>query len=247
MKTVDKALRVLDQFSVTRTEIGLSELARLAGLDKAATRRLLLAMAKHGFVEQNEGTRKYRLGHGFLRLARIREATMPLTRTAEDVAEKLTFETGESVHISVPAAQGMTIIAQRMPQRSMVIQIPPAQMLPFHASASGLAYLAFVDDVMAADLLTLERPALTKQTVTDRAKLEHLREEIRQLGYAQARDTLERDVGGLAMPFYQDGANPVGCIAVALPSAEMTDQRKDALLPSLRGAITAIERAMTGF
>ena len=83
MKTVDKAFSVLDQFSLTRTEIGLSELSRMAGLDKAATRRLLVAMSKHGFIEQSAETRKYRLGHGFLRLARIREATVPVTQAAQ--------------------------------------------------------------------------------------------------------------------------------------------------------------------
>ena len=82
MKTVDKAFSVLDQFSMENTEIGLSELSRLASLDKAATRRLLVALSKHGFIEQSADTRKYRLGHGFLRLARIREATVPIVRAA---------------------------------------------------------------------------------------------------------------------------------------------------------------------
>ena len=65
MKTVDKAALVLDQFTVERKEIGLSELARLINNDKAATRRLLLALSKHELIEQDEETRKYRLGKGF--------------------------------------------------------------------------------------------------------------------------------------------------------------------------------------
>ena len=47
MKTVDKAMTVLGQFSLENSEIGLSELSRLACLDKAATRRLLVALGKH--------------------------------------------------------------------------------------------------------------------------------------------------------------------------------------------------------
>lgn len=115
MKTVDKALSVLDQFSLEKTEIGLSELSRMAGLDKAATRRLLLALAKHGFIEQVAETRKYRLGHGFLRLARIREATVPLARAAQEVADWLVEQTGETAHVSIPGKTGMTTVAHRMP------------------------------------------------------------------------------------------------------------------------------------
>jgi len=62
VKTVDKAMHLLNRFSIEQTEIGLSELARLADLDKAATRRLLVALAKHGYIEQSADTRKYRLG-----------------------------------------------------------------------------------------------------------------------------------------------------------------------------------------
>ena len=102
MKTVDKALGVLDQFSLENREIGLSELARMASLDKAATRRLLVAMAKHGFIEQSAETRKYRLGHGFLRLARIREATVPVSRIAQEVTDWLVGETNETAHVSLP-------------------------------------------------------------------------------------------------------------------------------------------------
>ena len=108
MKTVDKAFSVLDQFSLTRTEIGLSELSRMAGLDKAATRRLLVAMGKHGFIEQSAETRKYRLGHGFLRLARIREATVPVIQAAQEAVDWLMQETNETAHASLPGAKGMT-------------------------------------------------------------------------------------------------------------------------------------------
>ena len=104
MKTVDKAMTVLDQFTLENREVGLTELSKLAGLDKAATRRLLLALAKHGFVEQARETRKYRLGLGFLRLARVREATVPMERVAQEVADWLALKVNDTVHVSVPGS-----------------------------------------------------------------------------------------------------------------------------------------------
>ncbi len=43
VQTVDKALGLLDYFSEQRSSIGLSEFARLAGYNKATTRRFLVA------------------------------------------------------------------------------------------------------------------------------------------------------------------------------------------------------------
>ena len=62
MSTIGKALSLLDLISVLDKDIGLSDLARLSTLDKATTRRFLVELERHGFVEQDEETRRYRLG-----------------------------------------------------------------------------------------------------------------------------------------------------------------------------------------
>ena len=44
MSTVGKAVSLLELFTLHEPEIGLSDLARRAGLDKATARRLLMAL-----------------------------------------------------------------------------------------------------------------------------------------------------------------------------------------------------------
>lgn len=246
MKTVDKALSVLDQFSMSRTEIGLSELARLADLDKAATRRLLVAMTKHGFIEQSAETRKYRLGHGFLRLARIREATVPVSRAANEVAKWLVDQVNETVHVSIPGQQGMTTVGHQLPNRGHIINIIPAQVLYFHATASGLAYLAFASKETQTSLMSLKRDKITDETITERPALLKALEVFRKQGFAQTKNSFEADVASIAMPFFQDGSDPAGSIALALPKADMTEARRDELLPFLKEAVMRIEEALTG-
>lgn len=246
MKTVDKAMSVLDQFSLENTEIGLSELSRMAGLDKAATRRLLVALTKHGFIEQASATRKYRLGHGFLRLARIREATVPVSQAAQEVSGWLVEQARETVHVSIPGAQCMTIVALRLPARSHVINIEPSEVLWFHATASGLAWLAFASPGSADDKLALKRGKLTDATVIEEAELRKLMVKFREQGYSRTRNSYENDVASIAMPFFQDGIDPAGTIALALPADDLTDRRCEELLPLLREAVSRLEKALTG-
>lgn len=247
MKTVDKALTVLDQFSMEHTEIGLSELSRMAGLDKAATRRLLVALTKHGFIEQAADTRKYRLGHGFLRLARIREATVPIVRAAREVADWLVEEANETVHLSIPSELGMTNIAHRLPRRGNVINIIPAQVLFYHATASGLAFLAFASSETANKILALDRVKITAATVTSKSELRKMAAIFKEQGYSQTRNTFEDDVASIAMPFFEDATDPTGCIALALPKNDLTDARREELLPLLSEAVKRMETALTGF
>jgi len=246
MKTVDKALSVLDQFSLDNTEIGLSELSRMAGLDKAATRRLLVALKKHEFIEQSADTRKYRLGHGFLRLARIREATVPVARAAQEVADWLVELANETAHVSIPGAQGMMTIAHRLPRRGNVINIIPSEVLHFHATASGLAFLAFASAETANRIFALPREKITEATVTSKADLRKLTATFREQGYSQTRNSFEIGVSSIAMPFFQDATDPAGSIALALPRNDLTDARRDDLLPLLKDAVKRMEAALTG-
>ena len=62
MSTISKALTLLDAISRLEKEAGLSDIARHCGLDKATARRFLVELEKHGFVEQDMETRRYRLG-----------------------------------------------------------------------------------------------------------------------------------------------------------------------------------------
>jgi DNA-binding IclR family transcriptional regulator len=246
VKTVDKAFTILDQYSYSNKEIGLSEMSRMAGLDKAATRRLLVAMMKHGFIEQSEETKRYRLGKGFLRLARIREATVPVSHIAKDVVKQLAEQTSETVHVSIPSPQGMTTIAHELPNRARVVTINPAQILDYHATASGLAFLSFATKETSERILSLKREKITPNTTVSKSELKQLTAQFRTQGYSQTKNTFEDDVSSIAIPFFSEPGDPTGTIAIAVPASEMTASRRDILLPQLKEAVRRIEQALTG-
>ena len=62
MGTTSKALSLLRLFSNSQTDIGLTELSRQSGMNKATVYRLMSDLAEHGFVEQIGPDRLYRIG-----------------------------------------------------------------------------------------------------------------------------------------------------------------------------------------
>ncbi|MEM7376727.1 MAG: IclR family transcriptional regulator [Pseudomonadota bacterium] len=246
MKTVDKAMTVLAQFSTDRTELGLTELARLADLDKAATRRLLVALIKHGYIEQSTATRGYRLGPGFLALARVREATVPLKRAAQETTDWLTRTVDETAHISVPLPEHMATLAYSLPSRGNIINIVPSQPLPFHATASGIAYLAAGDAARLDAALRGRRTRITPHTPTSKAATRAAVNTAKSCGYAHCQSTFELGVSSFAMAFFAGDTTPAGTVSVALPEHRLDEARRNPLLTALRDAVERIECALTG-
>ncbi|GLT11455.1 IclR family transcriptional regulator [Sulfitobacter porphyrae] len=246
MSTVDKAMELLRQFSLERLEIGLNELARMTGEDKAVVRRLLISLTNSGFIEQNPENRKYFLGSGFLALARLREATVPMIKATQIVSEWLCKKTSETVHVGIPGTSGMSTVAYNLPYRGNVINLRPADRYPFHSSASGLAYMSFCTAETQRRLLALPRERLTRFTVTDHDELLKVISATKARGYAYSRNAVEVGVASVAMPFFVDAADPAGTIAIAVPDMNLTADHRATLVKNMQIAVRKLEFALTG-
>ncbi|QEN85378.1 IclR family transcriptional regulator [Labrys sp. KNU-23] len=218
MSTIGKALSLLDTVSRLEEEAGLTDIARLCGLDKATTRRFLVELTRHGFVEQDPMTRKYRIGAAPVRLARIREARYPFLCIALPHIKALAEASAETVHLSeFSGGQLATIHVEDSPRAHRVI-VDVGGSLPFHATASGLAFLAFrpATEIAAALASPLER--FTEHTITDPARIGELLGETRIRGFSIGHQGFEVGVVSVAAPIRSPSGEPIGCIAVAAPT-----------------------------
>ena len=219
MSTIGKALSLLDLISVLDKDIGLSDLARLSALDKATTRRFLVELERHGFVEQDEETRRYRLGAAPVRLARLRQARFPFVAVAAPFVRVLAEGAGETVHLSeFSGGRLATIHVEESSQAHRVI-VEAGAVLPFHATASGLAYLAFLppDEIDRALARPLAR--FSAETVTEPGAVRALLRETLERGYSISQQGFEIGVISAAAPILTPGGRPMGAVAVAAPTA----------------------------
>ena len=247
MQTVDKAMKLLGLFSVSSPEIGLSELARQASFDKAATRRFLVALSHHGLIEQNSETRAYRLGPAFVRYARVREATRPLASIIQPVLETLVHQTKETAHATLAAGFELATIGSAEPQRPTRVSIDPAQTLPLHATASGLAYLAFAPDgTLDAFLKSRKLQRYTQRTAIAAKAVRSLVAEARAAGYGIVRGSFEDEVVGIAAPFFDQAGKAIGTVAVASVASRFTSQSQGQIPALVLHAAAAITRDIGG-
>lgn len=219
MSTVVKALSLFEHFDSSASEIGLIDMARLSGLDKATTRRLLVALATKGFIEQDPVTRRYRLGAALVRLARIREAAVPFLELARPVVEALSQQSGETVHISQIAGGILSSLLVCESQQANRVSVAVGQKLPFNCTASGVAFLSAASESVRAALLKGPLVRMTKHSVMTLAQLKKRIEEARKRGYAQSNEGFDYGVISVGSPIIGADGAPVGALSITCPSS----------------------------
>lgn len=233
--TVAKALALLNYFSEAEPEIGLSELARRSGVDKATVHRMLGVMCDAGLLEKRGDARTYRLGAGVLRLARVRETVFPVSSLVQQSLEALSTSLGETAHASLVSGRALATIGISESNRGSRVSLVAGEILLMHCTASGLVVLAhsrpeFVDRALSEPLV-----ARTSRTVTDPNILRARLEEVRLTGFAEANQTAEDDVYGIAVPIFDDGGEVTGAIAIATPAHRMTNDLRREIIAALFG------------
>lgn len=248
MGTTSKALSLLDIFSRATPEIGLSDLARRASMNKATTYRLLTEMATHGFVEQTSSGRAYRLGPAFLRLAALRETNVPMRDVALGVLRGLSETTGETAHMSLlQGSRLVTIAYSYATAHGTQVRMEDAEQLMLHATSSGLAVLAFSPRDFVDQILSRPMMARTPDTITDPATLRRQFAPIRQQGFAVSIGGFETDVHSHAVPVFDAQSACIGAVAIAAPVTRMDNDLQRLIQRELLDQTTQLTRLLGGF
>lgn len=223
MSSVTKALALLNHFSATRAEIGLSQLCRIAKRDKATTYRYLQALEVAGFIEQNPSTKQYRLGPAVLQLAQIREATVPRKASTESPLSDLTETTGETAHVTVLSGTAVYGLSSCESPRHGTRAIIDIDIFPLHATATGLCALAFGPDklmpVAMADLTSF-----TRATPTTPSALKEAVQSIRETGFGRAMRSFEAEIEGISAPLFDQTGQFAGAVSVTCVATRFTPE-----------------------
>lgn len=217
MGTISKALTLLDRLSLMDRDAGLTEIAQACSFDKATTRRFLVELEKHGFVEQLSQSRKYRIGAAPVRLARVREQRYPFLRTALPFVRQLAEQLNETVHLSEFAGGRLSTVHVEDSTKAHRVFVAVGTLLPFHATASGLAFISACPDGEIEVAATQSLEAFTAFTLTTPEAFRSRVAETRANGFSVSKQGIEVGVISASAAIGAPGARPIGCITVAAP------------------------------
>jgi DNA-binding IclR family transcriptional regulator len=247
MGTISKALELLNLFSRSRPAIGLGQFVRLTGRDKATLHRHLVELEANGFLEQDAKSRAYRLGPAILRLTGVREATHPVRSALRPIVTRLSEEVGELVHASLLQGDQLSPALHADPcLHGTQVHFDEAELLPLHATSSGLAVLAFGRPGLLEEVLSHELAPFTATTVTRPETLRTLVDAVRSAGYSRNHSAFDAEVASQGVPIFGPEGHAVGALSVAVPSVRTSEAKLDQMLPALARGVIEATRALGG-
>jgi len=241
-----RGLAVIEAFDREHAAMTLSEVARRAGLTRAAARRLLLTLCELGYAESDGRLFSLRpkvlnLGFAFLHAQGIWDLAQPYL---VELVERI----HESCSIAVLDRRDIVYVA-RVPTRTriMSINLGIGSRLPAHATSLGRVLLAALPeaelDALLADSAPL--PAYTERTITDPAELKRRVAQVRRDGWCILDQELELGLRSIAVPLHGPGNRVVAALNAGLQASRFTlDAMKQKVLPEMLRTAAQISTAL---
>ncbi|MGH3309068.1 MAG: IclR family transcriptional regulator [Streptomyces sp.] len=222
---LSRGLRLLTVLADHPSGLGVSAVARTAGLPVSSAHRLLGLLAAERFVAYDEDTRRYALGIRVLELSRGFQRSPAGYSAAAAPMRRLATRTGLPVIAGI--LDGSEVLLVLSVQGSQHLQLRSAEGTrnPWHATSLGKALAAALPERDRETLLAGELPATTSHTLTDPGALREELTRVRARGWAEVEE--ENEVG-------------VRSVAAAVPDPD--DTRRPRLAVSLGAAVVLTTR-----
>ena len=244
MKSLRTGLRLLLEFEHDQRDFSVTELALRCGLSKSQVSKILSALVDSALVVQDPVTRTYSVGQRCYVLGSRFTTYDSLCQAATPVMRELLNRTGHSVRLSVPDGdQSLYLIGLEGPM-FMDTGWHSGGSVPFGASSAGRVMMAFMDPRECERLLNLPVPALTSETVCERATLEQMVADARHNGYCVQRNETSPGLGVMSVPLFKAGQKAVGAIGLAFPSHRVGSDEEWTMVNALHEAARAVSQRL---
>ena len=228
VQSVQRAISLLDAIA-TAAPAGrtAAELALACGINRATAWRLLATLEDQALVTRDPATNRYQIGYTVARLAAA-SGVSGLVRRAHHVLERVCAQTGEAASLALARRSELVYVDEVTPSAVLTVNWL-ARPVPLHATSTGKAWLAWLPESDARQVLGSALEGFTDATVTDVGRLFAEFAQIRQLGYATSAGELEPALFGVSAPVLAAGSDPVAVFSIWGPSGRVPRERLEAL------------------
>jgi IclR family acetate operon transcriptional repressor len=242
VQSVDRALALIDALAGSTGSLQLTELAERTQLNVSTGHHLLATLVKWGYVARAPG-RRYALGARGLHLAQSFLKQVDLPRRAQPHVERISEETGETVHLAVLQGDVVVTLLKREGRHAVRVDTGALGATDAaHATALGKAMLAWLPEHEIRRILSARGMArYTPNTITG---LDPLIEELRLVrrhSHAVEREEHQPGVTGVGAAIRNHLGAVVGAISVSAPTLRASETH----VARMRESVMAAARALS--
>jgi len=227
VKSVLRAIAVLRAFSPRAPVLTLSEVARIAKLDKGTTRRLLLTLKEAKLINQDPVTHRYSLSVDVLELGSAVQDSRDLREQAVGLLSELAMSTGTTAFLGVHR-EGEALCLERV-DGNQPVQIRAWSVgarLPLNCGGAPRVLLAYLPADEIEGVIQRGLRALTPKSQTDPGALRRDLAAIRRRGWELAIDDVTLGLAALAVPVRNVRNEVVAAVSIAGLTQHLAENRR---------------------
>lgn len=244
-QSVERAASVLTAFLAGRSELRVSDVAKLAGVGVSTASRLLATLESLELVERDTFSQLYRLGPALITLGGAAVNQHPVHREARQVAQNLAHSLDLGANVAVRRGDSLFYLCNfegRLAPKSFVLL---GQRNPLHATGIGKCLLLGLNAADRRGLLGDDLARFTQFTITDHKALDADLEKVHDRGYATEVEELARGRACLAAPVRDASGMVVAAMSVSGPlTAIDLPAREDQLAARLIEAADSVSTSL---
>ena len=242
VRAVERAVRVLEQFSLERPEQSLTEIASSIGLSKSTTYRLLVTLEATKMVEFDRRTNLYRLGLKAFRMGNVVSKSMELVRQVDPMLKAIAVKADVTSFLLVP--DGMKALCLRRFDGShhvRVLSLEPGKRAAYNCGAAQRMLLAHLPDDQWELVVNHHLRRITQYSLFTREELERDRKEIREQGYSVSWEDAALHISSLGAPVRDVSGSVLAAVSISSIVQRFSAER----LPVLIRRITELGRELS--
>lgn len=184
IKMVDRALHVLDTLRISKSPIGVNDIAKQCSLSPSTAFRILKTLETNGWIYQCNDDR-YITGQKLSFMTEKNNLYLALKEVAAITMNRYTQKYDRAMNLIVREIDNCYILQQSR-TKNLVDYVPPVNsILPFYACAGGKILLSELPVTLASHIIeACNMTALTPYTITDPDKFWQELRTIAKQGYA---------------------------------------------------------------
>jgi IclR family transcriptional regulator, acetate operon repressor len=246
IKSVERALDLMEALSRSGGSLTLSELSADTGLNNSTCHHLVSTLMTRGYIGQNPRTREYALGNKVFDLSDARARQFDFVDVAMPVLRELNQKTGEAVHLAIIQARELVTVAKLDSLHAVKVDSGFAgKTNAAHATASGKAILAWLPESEQRAIVDARgMEAFTADTVTD---LDTLRAElalVRRHGYAQDNEEFQPGVVCIGAAIRNHTGGVIASISCSTPTMRASEERSAELIERIKQAAATLSQEL---
>jgi DNA-binding IclR family transcriptional regulator len=227
MKSLNRAIDILEAFLNTKDEMTVGEIAKATGLNKATASHILKTLTKRGYLRQREKRGKYFLGWMFIEYSATIKDKLKLRSVAVPHLRKLSELVKESVILAIWDGNSAIITETIHPSYNKYspLRVIPDEGVksPLHCTGVGKIILAARSDEERQKYFNSKwYEPLTPNTITDTEEMQRHLAQVSQDGIAYDDEEYSLGVRSVAAGLKDSAGNVLGAIGILSPSAFLT-------------------------